>query len=483
MRFEQLQRGQYVNGEWQPSAGKTVDAVVDPATEEVVAKIGSGSENQVHEAIDAARSAYRDWSLAPATDRGNFLRNLATVIDDHRNEFVDMLVRESGKTVSECRGEVDAAMDIIQYHAEWDRRIEGEILPGDSANEIIHLQRHPHGVVAGICPWNYPFVVLARKLAPAMVTGNTLVVKPSEVTPLSTLRLFELIDEKVNVPNGVVNLVTGGGRIGNELVTGDIDMVSMTGSAETGKVVMEAAASNMVKVSLELGGKAPAIVWSDADMDRAVADILEARITNTGQVCTCAERVYVHSDVREEFTRKYVEAAENATVGDPWSDPDVGPHVNAEELAKTESAVERAIDDGARLLTGGNVPKGEAFSRGYWYEPTVLDDIRDHDMDLIQREVFGPVTPIIEINSLEEVIELANDSSYGLSSYLYTNDYNKAMRISQELQFGELYINRSLGEAWHGFHTGWKASGQGGEDGKHGMLEYTQLKTVYHNYQ
>jgi lactaldehyde dehydrogenase/glycolaldehyde dehydrogenase len=244
---------------------------------------------------------------------------------------------------------------------------------------------------------------------------------------------------------------------------------------------MSDAADNITKVSLELGGKAPAIVWKDADIDSAVEDVLTARITNTGQVCTCAERVYVHSDVRDKFEEKYVNATEQVEFGNPYQDPDMGPQVSAAELKKTKTAVSQAREEGSEVLTGGQQPDGKKYKDGYWYEPTVITGVTQ-EMDIIQQEVFGPVTPIVEIDSLDEAIAKANDSQYGLSSYIYTDSYQTAMRAAEELNFGETYINRSLGESWHGHHIGWNESGISGEGGKYGFLQYTQLKTVYHNY-
>jgi len=482
MAVEYTPGGQYVDGEWREPAGEASIPVTNPTTEETLAEVATATEAEVAAAIEAAEDARYDWGKRPAQERGQLVRAVGEVLDDHREELAELVVAEQGKPISDARGEIDGAADMAQYMAEWDRRIEGDILPGESREESIHLQRRPVGVVAAIAPWNYPVAVFVRKFAPALVAGNTVVAKPSEETPLATLRLAELIDENVDLPDGVFNLVTGDGSVGAQLVSSPtVDMVSMTGNVETGKQIMADAAANLTKVSLELGGKAPAIVWKDADVDQAVEDVLTARTTNTGQVCTCAERVYVHADVRAEFEEKYVEAAEGVEYGDPLTDPDMGPQVSAAELDKTERAVESARESGARVLTGGQRPTSEAYERGYWYEPTVLTDVEQDD-DVIQQEVFGPVTPIVEIDSLDQAIEYANDSRYGLSSYVYTEDYRTAMRAAEDLEFGETYINRSLGEAWHGHHIGWKESGLGGEDGKYGFLKYTQLKTVYHDY-
>ena len=261
-----------------------------------------------------------------------------------------------------------------------------------------------------------------------------------------------------------------------------VDMVTMTGDTDTGKAINESVASSLKPVSLELGGKAPAIVWKDANLEAAVEDVLTARIANTGQVCTCAERVYVHSEVAEEFTDRLVKAAEDVVVGDPRNDPDMGPQVSAAELETTESAVEAAVTQGATLRTGGSPPEGDQFERGYWFQPTVLTDVTQ-DMDVIQEEVFGPVTPVVEVDSMDQAIEYANQSKYGLSSYLFTNNYQLVNRVIDELEFGETYVNRSIGESWQGHHNGWDESGIGGEDGKYGMLKYTRLKTIYHNYE
>lgn len=474
-------RGVYTNNAWREPAGDAQIDVRNPATEEVIATVPEATAEEVDSAVAAARGAQYDWARRPAKERGDFVRESAAVMEEHADELARLIVEEQGKPLDVARGELAGSVDLAEYTAGWDRRIEGDIVPADSRRESIHLLRRPHGVVAGIIPWNYPLAVFIRKLAPALVTGNTLVAKPSEETPLATLRLVELIDEHASLPEGVLNLVTGGPDTGRALVDADVDMISMTGNTETGKQIMRDAADTMTHVSLELGGKAPAIVWKDADIDAAVEDILTARITNTGQVCTCAERIYVHSDVSDEFEEKYVAAAENVTIGDPMENPDMGPHMNEREREKTETAVQQATDEGARVLTGGRRPSDEAFAAGYWYEPTVVTDVTQ-EMDIIQNEVFGPVSPIIEVDSLDQAIEYANDSRYGLSSYLFTDSYETAMRTAEDLEFGETYINRTLGESWQGHHVGWNESGIGGEDGKYGVLEYTQLKTVYHNY-
>lgn len=472
----------YVGGEWVAPDGDPID-VENPATESTVERLPTATADTVRRACDAAASAQDAWARRPAQERGDALLSIADVVDEHVDEIADLLVDEQGKPVGTARGEVAATADLARYVAGWDRRLEGDIVPSDRDRESIHVRRYPVGVVAGIVPWNYPIAVSMRKLLPPLVAGNAVVLKPSEETPLATRRLIELVDESVALPDGLVNLVVGGPEVGSALVEDrNVDMVSMTGSTAAGREIMRTAADDLTKVSLELGGKAPAIVWEDADIEAAVDHILTARITNAGQVCTCAERVYVHESVAEEFTERYVDAMSSVGLGAPRDDPDMGPQVSRAELDETEAAVRAAVEDGATVRCGGGRPDGDDFETGYWYEPTVLTGVTQ-EMDVIQNEVFGPVTPVVTVSSVEEAVEYANDSEYGLSSYVYTTDYGTAMRICDDLEYGETYVNRTLGESWQGYHTGWKQSGIGGEDGKHGVRKYTKQKTVYHNYE
>jgi lactaldehyde dehydrogenase/glycolaldehyde dehydrogenase len=365
--------------------------------------------------------------------------------------------------------------------AEWDRRIEGDVVPGSERRQTINLLRKPYGVVAGIVPWNFPLSVFVRKFAPALVTGNAAVCKPSELTPLATLQVVDLIDRRVALPPGVLNVVTGGGSVGAELVTDPaVDYVTMTGNVDTGKAIMRDAADDLTRVSLELGGKAPAIVAADADLDAAVDTVVASRTLNAGQVCTCVERVYVHADVREAFEARFVEAMADVRLGDPRDDPDMGPQVSADELAKTRTAIERAVEAGATVATGGTTVDDPPTEAGHWIRPTVLTGV-DRGADVVREEVFGPVAPVVEVESVDRAVAYANDSRYGLSSYVFTEDYRTAMRVAEDLAFGETFVNGS-GGAQQGHHVGWKESGMGGEDGRHGAMKYTQLKSVYHNF-
>jgi lactaldehyde dehydrogenase / glycolaldehyde dehydrogenase len=471
----------YIAGDWHAAHGPDIE-VYDPRDESVLATVASATREDVHAALAAARAAQRDWARRPAAERGTYVRAAADLVHRERDRLARLVSEEVGKPLAQAYGEIDFAEGFLRYNAEWDRRLEGEILPGDSPGETIHLLRVPLGVVAAICPWNFPLAVLCRKLGPALVTGNTIVIKPSEISPLSTIAFVELLDEHLDLPKGVVNLVTGARETGQALVDDpQTSLVSFTGHRDTGKEVMTRAAARLTRVSLELGGKAPAIVWKDADLDLAVPAILAARHTNCGQVCTAAERVLVHRDLLESFTERYVAAAKALRVGDPLDESDLGPLVSAAQFEKTSAAVALARRQGAQVLLGGGRPEGSYYESGYWFAPTVLRNVTPA-MSVMIEETFGPVTPILGIESIEEAWNIANASRYGLSAYVFSRDYGTVMRTVNELDFGEIYVNRTLGESIHAHHAGYKESGIGGEDGKWGLLRYTQVKTAYHHY-
>ena len=361
--------------------------------------------------------------------------------------------------------------------AGWARRYEGEIIPSDRPHESIFLFKRPIGVTTGILPWNFPFFLVARKAAPALITGNTIVIKPSQLTPENAY-VFAQIVEEAGLPAGVFNLVNGRGSvIGHELAANPkVGMVSLTGSVGAGQQTMAAAAPNITKVSLELGGKAPAIVMKDADIDLAVKSIIASRVINTGQVCNCAERVYVDKAIKETFMEKLVAGMKQVKVGNPneVADLDMGPLIEASALESMEKKVERAIQQGARLLCGGH----RIGTKGYFFEPTVLD-CATQEMDIIREETFGPILPIVEYTDIDDAIAWANDCEYGLTSSVYTQNLDYAFKIMRSLKFGETYINRENFEAMQGFHAGWRKSGIGGADGKHGLEEYLQTHVVY----
>jgi lactaldehyde dehydrogenase/glycolaldehyde dehydrogenase len=467
----------FINGRFVENSSKKWINVLNPSTEEVISVMPDGTIDDAREAIDAAEAAQEKWERTPAVERASYLIKIAAGIRRREKELTGIIVREGGKTQSLANVEVLFTADYLEYMAGWARRYEGEIIPSDRPRETIMLFKKPIGVTTGILPWNFPFFLIARKAAPALVTGNTIVVKPSQVTPENAY-VFAQIVEEVGLPAGVFNLVMGRGTvIGQELAANPkVGMVSLTGSVSAGQKIMEAAAPNITKVSLELGGKAPAIVMADADLDLAVKSIIASRIINTGQVCNCAERVYVDKKVKAPFMVKLITGMRAVKMGDPnqINDLDMGPLVEESALKSVEKKVRRAVMQGADLLYGGR----RIGTKGYFFEPTILDNVTQK-MDIVHDETFGPVLPIVEYNTIEEAIKWANDCEYGLTSSVYTRDLNAAFRMMRSLKFGETYINRENFEAMQGFHAGWRKSGIGGADGKHGLEEYLQTHIVY----
>ncbi|MFT8318466.1 MAG: aldehyde dehydrogenase [Sporolactobacillus sp.] len=467
----------FVNGEFVESHSEQWIDVLNPSTEEVVSKIPSSNAADVHAAVDAAYEAQKLWERTPAVERGVYLHKIADGVRKRGAELTDIIIKEGGKTRALAETEVYFTADYLDYTAEWARRFEGEIIQSDRPNENIFLFKKPIGVAAGILPWNFPFFLIARKAGPALITGNTIVVKPSQQTPENAYVFSEIVKES-GLPKGVFNMVPGKGSVvGQELAASSkVGIISLTGSVPAGQKIMETAAKNVTKVSLELGGKAPAIVMDDADLDLAVQAIVASRVINTGQVCNCAERVYVQHQVKEAFTEKLVAAMQKVKYGNPAenSDLDMGPLIEKGALNTVVEKVQRAVKQGAVLATGGK----QAFDNGYFFEPTVLTQVTN-EMDIMHEETFGPVIPVAEFTTLDEAIELANDSEFGLTSSIYTKDLENAFIAVRGLHFGETYINRENFEAMQGFHAGWKKSGIGGADGKHGLEEYLQTHVVY----
>ncbi|WP_122664798.1 aldehyde dehydrogenase [Pseudomonas viridiflava] len=465
----------YINGEFVPSAEHF--EVLNPATGAVLAKVPASDADQVDRALAAARSAQSAWAKRPANERAGYLRKIASKLRENVAHLARTITLEQGKIYALAEVEVNFTADYLDYMAEWARRIEGEIITSDRPGENIFMFRKPLGVVAGILPWNFPFFLIARKMAPALVTGNTIVIKPSEETPNNCFEFARLVAE-TDLPAGVFNVVCGDGRVGAALTSHQqVNMISFTGSVETGARIMSAAAPNITKLNLELGGKAPAIVLADADLDLAVKAIRDSRIINTGQVCNCAERVYVERGVADEFIDRISAAMAATRYGDPLADSSVemGPLINRQGLESVAAKVKKAQAQGASLITGGNIAD---LGQGFHFQPTVLTGC-SADMEIMRKEIFGPVLPIQIVDDLDEAIALANDCEYGLTSSLYTRDLSKAMYAIREIDFGETYINRENFEAMQGFHAGVRKSGVGGADGKHGLYEYTHTHVVY----
>lgn len=467
----------FLDGRFTADIGNTVE-VYNPATETLIGTMPDGDAQLVDHAVSVARAAQGKWAALPAIERGQYLRRMAKLIRESLPRLAQVIAIEQGKVMPLAEMEVALTAEYLDYTAEWARRIEGEIVTSDRPGENILLFRRPMGVVAGILPWNFPLFMVARKVAPALLTGNAVVIKPSEETPYSAYE-FARIVAQAELPAGVFNLVGGLGKsVGQALVVHpQVDMISFTGSSAAGSVIMANAARNLTKVNLELGGKAPAIILDDANIDLAVAAMKMSKTINSGQACNCTERIYVQRAVHAEFCEKLAAAFGSISFGDPSgaTPVEMGPLINRAAVERVGLLIEDARDKGAEILVGGS---GTEPGNGCFFKPTVVSGTHSN-MNILQRELFGPVVMVDEIEDLDEGIARANDSEYGLSSSIFTTSLASSMHAIASLKFGETYVNRENFEAFQGFHAGVRRSGIGGADGKHGLYEYTHTQLTY----
>jgi lactaldehyde dehydrogenase/glycolaldehyde dehydrogenase len=473
---------QFIGGQWVDSTVKEWIEVENPATGAVIASVPKGGEDDADRALVAAREAQPAWEALPPQSRGQLLRDLARLMLENRERLARVVVAEQGKPIHEARGEIEGAALYLTYAAEEARRITGDIIPSDNPDEQIWIQKVAHGVVVGLTAWNYPAGLMCRKMGPALIAGNTIVIKSHEGTPLSALEIAQL-SAQAGFPPGVINVVSGTGEgLGAALVRHPIPrLITLTGSVRAGKEIFRAAADDLKLLRLELGGKAPFVVAEDADIGAAVRAAVLSRFENCGQICICNERMYVHRRIADEFLDKFTKAVKALKVGDPQTLVDVGPKVSGVELDKVAQMVDEAKAAGAEVLTGGRrLTEGE-YANGHWYEPTVLS-VTDNQMRIMQDEVFGPVVPVMTVGDFDEGLKLANESRYGLSAYVFTKDMRRVMRLVRELRFGEIYVNKAGGDVVQAHHAGIRDSGIGGEDGKYGLDAYFQKKTIYVNF-
>ncbi|TAM12652.1 MAG: aldehyde dehydrogenase [Nevskiaceae bacterium] len=472
LRFEH-----YVNGRFIADTAATIE-VRNPADETVLGQVPDGDVALAEQAIAAARAAQDGWAARPAIERGQFLHRMATGIRNNAEPLARTIVLEQGKLLPLAQMEVGVTAEYLDYMAEWARRIEGEVITSDRPGENIFLFHRPLGVTVGILPWNFPLFMVARKVAPALVTGNTAVIKPSEETPYSACA-FARIAAEAELPAGVLNIICGRGRTLGAALVGNpaVDMVSFTGSSAAGSAIMANAARNTTKVSLELGGKAPSIVLADANLDQVAGILRASKALNSGQACNCTERLYVERSVCEALAEKLANAFNSVSVGNPLgaTPVEMGPLINRTAVDRIQSLVDDARQQGADVLAGGS---GSAAGQGYYFAPTVVSGTKP-GMKILEREVFGPVVMIDPVDSLEEAIALANANEYGLTSSIFTNNLTSAMRAINQLKYGEVYVNRENFEAIQGHHAGVRRSGIGGDDGKHGLYEYMHTQVAY----
>ncbi|AKO95953.1 NAD-dependent aldehyde dehydrogenase [Marinovum algicola DG 898] len=471
----------FIANEFTDAAGGDRRPVRNPATGAVWAEVPECGPEDARRAIDAAEAARRDWAALPSVKRAEYIYRIAEALRTERDYFARLLVMEQGKPLAEAGAEVDDTIRYMTYAAEAARRIQGEILPSDLPNEQLFIYRVPYGTTLGICAYNYPLALIGRKLGPALVTGNVMVIKPHEATPVTGSEFCRLVRD-AGLPAGVVGLVTGGGaELGAALVSDPATrLVSVTGSTRAGQAIAAAAAQNLAALSLELGGNAPFIVLKDADLDAAVEAAVVARYANAGQVCICNESVLVEDSVAEAFTEKLLARAAQVKLGDPMQDAGMGPVSTEGALSRIEALVAQSVDAGARVALGGKRGSGD-FASGNWYEPTILLDAHA-DTPAVSEEIFGPVMPVVRIGGLDDALRITNARPDGLSAYLWTRDAGSYMRAIHEMETGTIFLNKGISGYVQGYHNGHKRSGLGGEDGIHGLEGFLQKRTVYMQY-
>ncbi|MBA4494586.1 NAD-dependent succinate-semialdehyde dehydrogenase [Paenactinomyces guangxiensis] len=467
----------WINGE-KGTLNQTIE-VINPATGQVIGKVPCGGEELAHHAVEAAWKAFPDWAGRPAKERSVYLQAWADKILNHRTELAALLSVEQGKPIAEARGEIEGAAEFVAWYAEEAKRVYGEIIPASRPNQRISVLRQPVGVAALITPWNYPAAMVTRKAAPALAAGCTVVLKPAKETPLIAIALFDLLME-TGLPGGAANLVTGeASKIGNAWMADErVRKISFTGSTEVGKKLMRRAAYHVKRVSLELGGNAPAIVFADADPDQAAAAIVDNKFENCGQMCNGINLIYAHQEIAQSLSEKIVERARQLKVGDGSEQgTQVGPLINESARKKVDSLVQDAIAKGAQVLLGGHALTDGVYQHGTFYAPTVLTGV-DDGMNLTKEEVFGPVAPILSFANEDEVVKRCNQTRYGLAAYLFTRDLGRVHRVSEALEFGMIGVNGTSLSVPQAPFGGMKESGIGREGGHHGLEEFLELKYI-----
>lgn len=464
----------FISGQWVgASQGKTFD-VINPATEQLISKVADLSAADCLAAVDSAEQSFQSWAGLTAKARANILRKWFVLIIEHTEQLANLITEEMGKPLVESRGEVAYGASFVEWFAEEGKRIYGEVIPSHMVDKRILTIRQPVGIVVAITPWNFPLAMITRKVSPALAAGCTVVIKPSEDTPLTALAVCQLA-KAAGIPDGVLNCVTGldSPGIGKALI-GDrrVRKVTFTGSTEVGKVLYRQCAESVKKISLELGGNAPFIVFDDADLDAAVDGAMLCKFRNAGQTCVCANRIFVQSGIHDAFVNALSERVTSMKVANGFTDgAEIGPLINADGKAKVEAHVTDALQKGASLVCGGEPhPEGPLF-----YSPTVLTGVTAN-MRMANEETFGPVAPIYHFNEETEVIRLANDTQYGLAAYFYTKDLSRTFRVYEALEYGIIGINTGIISTEVAPFGGVKESGLGREGGPHGIDEFLETK-------
>jgi len=470
-----LKNQAYINGQWVDADSGETFPVSNPANGELIVNVAKLGANETARAIAAANDAMAGWSARPAKARANILRKWYDLMMAHQEDLAIIMTAEQGKPLAESRGEIAYGAAFVEWFGEQAKRIDGDVIPAPSADKRIVCIKQPVGVVAAITPWNFPNAMIARKAAPALAAGCTIVIKPAAETPLSAFAMAELA-ARAGVPAGVINVVAGASSaIGAEITSNPtVRKLTFTGSTPVGKMLQAQCALSMKKTSMELGGNAPFIVFDDADLDAAVEGAIVSKYRNAGQTCVCSNRLFVQDGIYDAFVEKFVTAAAALTVGDGFDkDIAVGPLVNTSAVSDVDKLVKASVEAGAKVVLGGNP---HALG-GCFYQPTVLTEVTS-DMAVFRNEIFGPVAPIIRFSTEADAIEMANDTEFGLASYFYTRDIGRVWRVAEALEYGIVGINEGIISNEMAPFGGVKESGSGREGSKYGIDDYVEIKYI-----
>ena len=470
--------GQFINGKWQPSTNKESYEVINPANEEIIGKASKASPEDVDKALKSAEKGFEIWKKTPPWQRSYIIRKIADLIRKKNEVLAKWLTLEVGKPLAEGLGEVNGAADIFEWNAEETKRIYGQTVESRFENTRIHVYYQPVGVVAALVPWNFPIVLAARKISTALAAGCSVICKPDVITPGCVMEMVDIIKE-AGVPPGVVNLLSGDpASISSQLISSDtVKKISVTGSTRVGKLILKQASDKVQRVTMELSGHAPFIVFDDVDIKKVADMAIAAKFRNNGQVCISPSRFYIHETKKDDFTKLFVEKTSKLKIGNGLDEGvQLGPMTTKKRLNEVEELVEKTKKEGAQILCGGKRPAG--FNKGYFYEPTVFDNVKD-SFTIMRQEPFGPLVPITTFKDYDEVIERANNHELGLASYIYTNSMEKAHKTSELMETGVVVVNTAMVTVAEAPFGGIKQTGYGREGGSMGIKDYLNIKYTH----